>query len=44
MRLRLLLNVLEKKIAKSQDLVRLLYAVEGEEKLTSSSIWITDTV
>jgi hypothetical protein len=41
MRLRLLLNFLEKKIAKSQDLVRLLYAVEGEQKLKSSSIWIT---
>jgi len=44
MRLRLLLNFLGKKITKIQDLVRLLYAVEGEEKLTSSEMWIANTV
>jgi hypothetical protein len=42
MRLRLLLDFLEKKITKSQGFVRLLYAVEGEQKLTPPfSICIT---
>lgn len=41
MRLRLLLDFSEKKITKIQGLVRLLYAVEGEQKLTfPSSIWL----
>ena len=41
MRLRLLLDFLEKKISKSQGFVHLLYAVEGEQTLTPlSSIWM----
>jgi hypothetical protein len=42
MRLRLRLDFLEKKISKGQELVHLLYAVEGEQRLaTLSSICLT---